>query len=144
MSSIKARVVNKQDNSAAILRKYNLQVKQIVNKGVQDTRNTAVKSIHETSGGGVTYQKYKPKRTHTASKAGDPPNTDTGYLANNIFGVVDSDGFGGSVESRADYSHALEFGTSKMDARPFLQPALEENKKNIKRMFNRLNAGGRR
>lgn len=51
---------------------------------------------------------------------------------------VDADGFGASVESRADYSSFLEFGTSKMAARPFMQPALEENKPKINRLAKQM------
>ena len=39
------------------------------------------------------------------------------------------------VESKADYSIHLEFGTQNMKARPFMFPALEENKPKIRRMF---------
>jgi HK97 gp10 family phage protein len=56
--------------------------------------------------------------------------------------VLDADKFGGAVESRADYSGFLEFGTSKMGARPYLQPALEENRPKIRRMFARLRSRG--
>ena len=104
--------------------------------------NTAKQSIHGHSNGSKTYQKYNPKRTHTASAAGNPPNTDTGYLANNIHMVMGADGMGASVESRADYSGFLEFGTSKMKARPYLQPALEENKPKVLRRIKALRLKG--
>jgi HK97 gp10 family phage protein len=39
------------------------------------------------------------------------------------------------VESRADYSVHLEFGTQNMKARPFMFPALEANKPKIRRMY---------
>ena len=55
---------------------------------------------------------------------------------------MDADKLGGSVESRADYSGFLEFGTSTMQARPYLQPALEENKPKIRARFARLKAKG--
>ena len=136
------RVVDRKDNSAQVIKNYQSALKQIIAKGLQDTRNTAVQSIHAAGSGGITYEKYNPRRTHTASKAGDPPNTDTGYLANNVYAVQDADGLGGQVESRADYSEYLEFGTSQMLARPFLQPALEENRPNIRSMFARLKSRG--
>ena len=121
---------------------YRKAVERIVASGLQDTMNTAKKSIQTNSGGGETYEKYNPRRTHTASSAGNPPNTDTGFLVSNIHVVVDLDGLGGSVESRADYSGFLEFGTSTMQARPYLQPALEENKPKIRLKFARLKAMG--
>ena len=39
------------------------------------------------------------------------------------------------MESRADYSKFLEFGTAKMRARPFMFPALEKNRNKIRRML---------
>jgi HK97 gp10 family phage protein len=101
-------------------------------------RNTAVTSINQGAKSGVTYEKYNPRRTHTASAAGQPPATDTGYLVNNIFLDIDSNGLGANVESRADYSSFLEFGTSKMAARPFMQPALEENRPKINRLAKQM------
>lgn len=142
MSSVRMRVVERKDNSKKVISTYEAALRQIIAKGLQDTRNTAVQSIHSISSGGETYEKYNPRRTHTSSKAGDPPNTDTGYLANNIFAIQDADGMGGQVESRADYSEHLEFGTRTMFARPFLQPALEENRPKIRAMFARLKSRG--
>lgn len=130
------------NKSRKVMDKYESQVERIIIKGANDVRNTAVKSINTHQSSGITYEKYNPRRTHTASTAGNPPNTDTGYLAGNIHVVFDGDKHGASVESRADYSEALEFGTSKMAARPFMQPALEENRRNIIRMYAQLKARG--
>jgi HK97 gp10 family phage protein len=135
MSSIKTRVT-RNPRYAKVEAKYASVVKNIIASGVQDTMNTAKTSIQQHQSKGRTYGK------HTASVAGNPPNSDTGFLASNIFMVLDADKLGGSVESRADYSGFLEFGTSKMGARPYLQPALEENKPKIRRMFARLRSRG--
>ena len=123
-------------------RAYRTAVHRIISAGGQDTMNTAKKSIQSHGSSGKTYEKYKPRRTHTASAAGNPPNTDTGFLVNNINLVFDLDQLGVSVESRADYSGFLEFGTSKMQARPYLQPALEENKPKIRSKFAKLRSRG--
>lgn len=128
--------------SKAVLGKYDKQLKQIIAVGGQMVMNEAKKSVHSSGSSGRTYEKYNPRRTHTASAAGNPPNTDTGYLANNIYLVIDTDGLGADVESRADYSEFLEFGTSKMQARPFMQPALEANRRKIIQMFARLKSRG--
>ena len=140
--SIRTRVIRKS-KAQQVSRAYERKLSQLIKVSAQMVRNTAVKSIHEHGSSGVTYEKYNPRRTHTASAAGNPPNTDTGYLANNIFQIVDADKLGASVESRADYSVHLEFGTSKMKARPFLQPALEENRPKIRRLIKRLKSGVR-
>jgi len=104
-------------------------IMQIINKTAKDIRNTAVVSIIQNSRSGAEVKRYNPTRTIRISKAGDPPATDTGYLANQIVMKVDANGMGADVISNADYSEALEFGTLKMPARPFMQPALEENRK---------------
>ena len=137
MSSVRTKVV-REDKTSAALKQYQDQISKIVAVGGQMVRNDAVKSIQQSSGSGKSY--VRGGVTHVASSAGEPPNTDTGYLASNVFLVIDQDKMGCSVESRADYSEALEFGTRKMGARPFLQPALEGNKKKINALFNRLKA----
>jgi len=139
--SIRTKVIRK-GKASQVSKAYERKVQQIIAASAQMVRNTAVTSIQEHGSSGITYEKYNPRRTHTASSDGNPPNTDTGYLANNIFEVIDGDKMGASVESRAEYSEFLEFGTSKMDARPFMQPALEENRPKIRRMFKRLKGSG--
>lgn len=141
MTAIKTRV-KRAPKYGIVEKRYDKIVKDIIASGVQDTMNTAKTSIQQHKSSGVTYQKYNPNRSHTASTAGNPPNSDTGFLANNIFMTLDADKLGGAVESRADYSSHLEFGTRSMQARPFLQPALEENRPKIRRKFVRLKLRG--
>lgn len=135
MTSIKSKVTRKSKYKQ-VEGAYRTAIERIVASGVQDTMNTAKTSIQQHQSKGRTYGK------HTASVAGNPPNSDTGFLASNIFMVLDADKLGGAVESRADYSGFLEFGTSKMGARPYLQPALEENKPSIRRKFAVLRSRG--
>ena len=93
-------------------------------------RNTAIASIQSGAKSGRRYGK------HTASAPGQAPATDTGFLQSNIVLNIEATGLVADVESRAKYSIFLEFGTSKMKARPFMLPALEENKPKIRRMFD--------
>lgn len=59
---------------------------------------------------------------HVPSKPGEPPNEDTGTLRRGI--VVNQIGpLRVRVSSTAPYSAFLEFGTSRMLARPFMGPA---------------------
>ena len=101
---------------------------EIVGYGLNEIRNTAVKGIMQGGKSGAT----RPDGSR-ASAVGEYPATDTGFLQNNIVIKRDVDGLGGDVESRADYSSHLEFGTSKMGARPFMQPSLESTRPKIKR-----------
>ena len=134
--SIKFRVARRTKKYRSADNQYNKLTQQVISMAGQIVRNTAVKSIQSSSGGGRTYG------NHTASAEGQPPNTDTGFLASNIFAIYDADKLGCDVESRADYSEYLEFGTSKMRARPFMQPALEENRPKIKSMYRKIKARG--
>ena len=140
MNRLGVTVVRRKNRSAKVLQQYTSQLQQVVARGANMVRNTAVESIHAHNSTGRTYRKYNPNRIHVASLEGNPPNTDTGYLASNVHVVIDPDRLGASVESRAEYSAHLEFGTSKMGARPFLQPALEENKPKIRALYKKLRA----
>ena len=138
MARITTRVIRKKPRFNEVIKDYTSDARQLVGRAGNLVRNTAVNSINQGAKSGVVYEKYNPRRTHKASAAGEPPATDTGFLVSNIFLNFDTDGLGASVESRADYSSFLEFGTSKMAARPLMQPALEENKPKIKRLARQM------
>ena len=137
MARVTTRVTSKPRYNS-VISQYTAGARELVGRAGNLVRNTAVSSIQQGAKSGVIYEKYNPRRTHKASSAGQPPATDTGFLVNNIGLKIDSDGLGASVESRADYSVFLEFGTSKMAARPFMQPALESNKSKIRQLEKRM------
>lgn len=62
---------------------------------------------------------------HVPSNPYEPPNADTRQLDTSIHTVVVGRGRV-NVESTAPYSAALEFGTSKMLPRPFMNPAAKK------------------
>ena len=64
-------------------------------------------------------------KNHVPSSPGEAPNNDSGTLRNNIE-VSQTRPDKARVTSNASYSQALEFGTSKMSARPFMRPAREK------------------
>ncbi len=139
MAMFSTRVTSRSRYKPA-MRDYERKVKEFIGRAGNVVRNTAVQSINQGSKSGVVYELYNPRRTHRASASGEPPATDTGYLVNNIVITMDSAdrGLSVNVESRAEYSSFLEFGTSKMSARPFMQPALEQNKQRIKNIAKRM------
>jgi len=115
---------------------------EIVKGGGQLIRTEAIKSIQTGSKSGVMYQMYNPRREHRASAPGEAPASDTGNLVSKIIVKQKSKDIT-SVESNADYSAYLEYGTSKMEARPFMLPAFEKSKKPIinavfKRVKNKI------
>lgn len=110
-----------------------------VSATAQKVRSDAIKSIQRGTKSGTTYtrgpgQNLSP--THTASAPGQAPATDTGRLVNSIKAV--STGLSGAVFSKLDYSFWLEYGTLNMAPRPFLNPALQDNKKYF---LDQLNQG---
>ena len=115
------------------------RIKEYVTRGTMMVQNTAKQSIL-AGGTGKTYQKYEPRRTHTASAPNQPPASDTGFLVSQITMNVDVKTNGtvvGQIISAAPYSAALEFGTTQMTERPFMQPALEKNRRKIQSMFKK-------
>ncbi|MBI1682384.1 HK97-gp10 family putative phage morphogenesis protein [Caulobacter hibisci] len=64
---------------------------------------------------------------HIPSKPGSPPNRDTGVLDGNIETTL-VEPLKVEISSNAPYSAALEFGTSKMAARPYMRPAAQKKK----------------
>ncbi len=71
-------------------------------------------------------------RQHQRSAPGEPPKTDTGRLVGSIFAEFDASGIEIEVGSDVEYATWLEFGTKNMGERPWLQPAFERNKDQIK------------
>jgi HK97 gp10 family phage protein len=65
------------------------------------------------------------------SAPGQPPGLDTGYLINSVQVVDPVTPIEAILGVGADYGPHLEFGTSKMAARPFLRPAMDENEREI-------------
>lgn len=79
-------------------------------------------------------QYRRGSRIHTASAPGEAPAVDTGFLINSIQTTIKSD-TEAVIEIPAEYAEGLEFGTSKVAARPFVRPA-------ITGVLKRFNQGG--
>ena len=134
MVNVNVKVVSKNTKYKQYEKKVQKKFQQSVFRAVNMVRNTVIEGI-SAGGQGEVYEKYNPRRTHQASLEGAYPATDTGYLISHINSKVYSNGMGGEIQSNAEYSSFLEFGTSTMSARPFMQPSLEENRNKIKAMF---------
>lgn len=98
---------------------------------------SAVKAIQKGPKTGHIYGK------HQASAPGEAPAADTGVLTSNIVPDVITEGNDiiGVVSSRAKYSAWLEFGTADMEPRPFMRPALEENRRKIVEILRKETRG---
>ena len=104
-------------------------LQEVLMGGGQLIRSEAIKSIQTGAKSGIVYEKYNPRRSHRSSAPGQSPASDTGNLVSKI--IVKNNKDEVRVQSNANYSKFLEFGTSKMLARPFMFPAKEKSKKRI-------------
>ena len=119
-----------QGNYAAIAAAYRTNGRQLVGLISQAVRTEAVNSIQRGNPRG----NLRPgSDTDRASAPGQPPANDDGILANEIAVEIGVTGLNATVESRAEYSDDLEFGTSTIAPRPFMKPAAEEGRADAKR-----------
>lgn len=89
----------------------------------------AKRSILNGQKSGRIYQRRSV--THQASAPGESPASDTGRLVNSINGTVETAKAEAVVKAGSGavkYARMLEFGTSKMAARPFFFPAVEKSR----------------
>lgn len=72
---------------------------------------------------------------HVPSRPGQPPNADTHGLDRQIETVAHGVGRV-TVESNAPYSSFLEFGTSRMEERPFMRPAVSKMRRKAQELVS--------
>ena len=116
------------------LKKLNVTIlpdlQAVIKGGAQQIRTEAVNLIQKGAKSGKVYKRYNPYREHISSAPGQAPASDTGNLVRNIKVVqVNQDVM--QVESGATYSKDLEYGNSKMRARPFMFPAYKMSQDKI-------------
>ena len=116
-----------------IAKQANIDVDQILAAGAIETQSAAQQSILSHLSKGEIYK--RGSITHQASTAGNPPNSDTGTLVKNITVEKIKGGYDVGSRKGAPWGLWLEFGTSKVAARPWLLPAYE---KAIKSVINRF------
>jgi HK97 gp10 family phage protein len=78
---------------------------------------------------------------HRASAPGETPAVDTGVLVNSInTQLVSSSNTSALAEvgTGVEYAEFLEFGTSKMAARPFMRPGYDNNVTRIEETIRRF------
>lgn len=127
MSDIKTKIV--KTNVKEVLESLNAdQLGRAVMAGAL-VLETAVKvSMSATSHSGRKYGR------HQASAPGETPAVDTGNLVNSIRSeLVESTDTNATanVSTGVEYAAWLEFGTSKMKARPYMRRGYDENEGKI-------------
>jgi hypothetical protein len=89
-----------------------------------ETAEVMIENISKTTGAGKAYKRNG--RVHVASAPSQYPTKDTGKLKDSIsikFGRLNT---GADIVIDNDYALDLEFGTSKMQSRPFIRRSVNE------------------
>lgn len=75
---------------------------------------------------------------HIPSLPGEPPNEEFGTLVNNIESIRTTvpGTLRYTVSSNAPYAAFLELGSSRMQARPYMRPAMEKNREKIVKLIS--------
>jgi hypothetical protein len=129
----------------ALLNERRAEAKRVVRELVFGLERELKESLTGTRSGRL-YRRTKTtgkkrKRTvvkfHQASAPGEAPASDSGNLIASIQSEISGDGFNGEV-SLAYYAAFFDPGTSKMDPRPYLVPAIQK----MQPVLNRLRAVG--
>lgn len=102
--------------------RMNRAVMRGVVKGCEGVRNEAIRLIQSGPKTGRIYRRRGVE--HQASAPGEPPASDTGRLVNSITTNYEPDKLTGRIQFGTEYAPFLEFGTQKMEPRPFARPAL--------------------
>lgn len=85
--------------------------------------------MQESPRGGKVY--VSKGRTHKASAPGEPPAVDTGSLVQSGVITPNYEDISATVKWTSDHAEPLEFGTDKMEPRPFARPAVANKQKEI-------------
>lgn len=98
-------------------------------RATEAVRNEAISLILNSPKTGRVYRRGGVE--HIASAPGEPPASDTGRLVNSIETVYDVLQLSGIVRCTVAYGPFLEYGTQKMEPRPFLRPAVANTRREV-------------
>jgi len=83
-------------------------------------------------GGGRGGRVYRRRTvSHQASAPGEFPKSDTGQLVASLFFKLSSDKLRAFFGTKLAYGRYLEYGTSRMQARPWLRPTFKANEEKM-------------
>ncbi len=138
MAPLRLTVVN-ADEVAKELGKFGPKAERamdaVIKRAVLRVSNRIVKTLQKGSRSGRSYPRPGGS-VHVASAPGEPPKSDTGFLAKHVKPTTTKSRgnvVSAAVVISAKYSALLEFGTSRMKARPFVRPSFELERPAIRR-----------
>lgn len=108
-------------------------VTETITRVVMETRNEAVRGIQR----GPATGRVRPDGSR-ASAPGEYPMSDTGRLANSVdYNLPTAGRMVGEVGTNVIYGRHLEFGTSRMGARPWLMPSFKKATADVERRLKK-------
>lgn len=116
-------------NGAAVLERARRAAMRGVIRETEEVRNEADSLMDTSPRSGRDY--IRRGVLHRASAPGEPPAPDTGHLRRSLRTEYDRELLAGTVIAGAVYAQALEFGTPRIEPRPFMRPALMSRKDDI-------------
>ncbi|MCB1713003.1 MAG: HK97 gp10 family phage protein [Candidatus Riesia sp.] len=110
----------------------------IVEASAHMIQDRAVKNIQGGVRTGKFYRATKDGKMHQASAPSEFPKSNTGNLVKNITVEKVPNQVAATVGSRdaAEYGYYLEFGTSKMQPRPWLGRSAEQEREAINKLID--------
>ncbi len=119
------------------------KVRQAAMRGViasvEDVLTEADSLMNDTPRDGRVYRRRGVE--HVASSPGNPPAPDTGRLRQSLHSEYDPSDLSGEAIASTEYAEVQEFGSAKQAPRPFMRPALANQKENIVKTINDEVAG---
>lgn len=116
----------RKEHRASMRRLSDARIAEAIGAGLYEAADVIrAKAFQSISAGSVSGKGHKP------SKPGEPPNRDKGDLQTGLK-IARTGKLKAEVRSEAKHSRPLEFGTSKMSARPFLRPARDATRDEVR------------
>ena len=119
-----------------VITHLNGQLKGRMIEACNEVRNTTLETLSGTRSG-RTYCVPGTKRLYTASAPGEAPAIATGELRQHVKWELEQGGKVGLVGTDLEKGLHLEYGTSKMQARPWLRKSFEKSENKVKDIFQR-------
>lgn len=138
MSDFEKQVKDMIEKLSKMKQTTNTEIGKAVAKSCMQIQRYIIEDMTTTpSDESKSYYTHNKTIPHHPSFEGNAPAVDTGTLRRSItFEVEETEngasGKVGSILQNPAYGRELEYGTSKVKPRPWLRPALEANKENIK------------
>lgn len=128
-----------EDNLEGVMKKIDSTAQDRILESVNEVRNTVLETLSGDRSGRV-YKVPGTSKTYVASSPGQPPAVQLGDLRKSIKGGVEEEGGSivGFVGTELPKGPMLEFGTSRMAARPWLRPSFEKSADKVKEILTRV------